>query len=308
MSFSNDVKRELTEADFASESEVRSELIGLLITCGAIHCKAEKPVLQFSTESNPVTRRLFRLIKKLTDVDPCIEVSERSTLSRRKTYRVVVEERGIVRILGPDRFHEALKLGAYRVPESIVSTNAKKKAFLRGGFLGAGSVSDPSKTYHLEIVSKSREDVDVLCYAMNSFSLGAKHIERKGSQIAYLKDSEKIADFLTVVGAHRSLLEFENIRVLKDVRNNVNRVVNCETANMDKVLDASFRQQDAIRKIDETVGLSKLSENLREIATLRMKYPEDSLTELGKKLTRPLGKSGVNHRLKKIIEIADKIG
>jgi len=181
------------------------------------------------------------------------------------------------------------------------------KAYLRGAFLASGSMSDPEKTYHLEIICHNHVLAKELNEIMDSFNLNAKVIMRKGSHVVYLKEGENIVDFLNIIGAHSALLELENIRILKEMRNNVNRIVNCETANLQKTVNASVRQVDNIRYIRDNLGFEKLPENLRDIAQLRLKYSDASLKELGEMLSPSLGKSGVNHRLRKLDIIAEKI-
>jgi len=185
--------------------------------------------------------------------------------------------------------------------------NDEKKDFLRRVFLLNGSIIDPEKEYHLEIISDSEELATVICDIMVEFGISAKVIEKKYNYATYVKEAESIALFLNIVGAHMALLNFENIKVTHEMNNQINRMVNCETANLSKIVNAAVRQIDAINKIKSTIGLANLPEGLREIAELRLKNPDMGLEELGKLLSKPLGKSGVNHRFKRIEEIADGI-
>ena len=180
-----------------------------------------------------------------------------------------------------------------------------KKAYLRGAFLAGGSISDPEKTYHLEISNHSIEMANEIVRLMGTFDLNAKIIRRKGYFIAYLKEGENIVDFLNVIGAHSALMELENVRILKEMRNNVNRIVNCETANLGKTVNASVRQAENIRYIRDSIGFNNLPENLQEVAEVRLTSSDASLKELGEMLHPPIGKSGVNHRLRKLDEIAE---
>ncbi|NTV89936.1 MAG: DNA-binding protein WhiA, partial [Clostridiales bacterium] len=180
-----------------------------------------------------------------------------------------------------------------------------RKAFLRGAFLSGGAISDPEKTYHFEITARSPNVANDIKRMLASFHLNAKIILRKGSYVSYLKEGENIVDFLNIVGAHTALMELENVRILKGMRNSVNRMVNCETANLEKTVNASVRQMDNIRYLIDNNMLGKLPENLREIAELRLSYNEASLIELGQLMSPALGKSGVNHRLRKIDLIAE---
>ena len=183
----------------------------------------------------------------------------------------------------------------------------EKKDFLRRVFLLNGSIIDPEKEYHLEIISDSEELAEVICDIMLEFGISAKVIEKKYNYATYVKEAESIALFLNIIGTHMALLNFENVKVVHEMNNQINRVVNCETANLSKIVNAAVRQIEAINKIKNTIGLATLPEGLREIAELRLENPEMGLEELGKLLSTPLGKSGVNHRFKRIEEIASEI-
>lgn len=182
-----------------------------------------------------------------------------------------------------------------------------KRAFLRGAFLCVGSISDPGKSNHLEFVCTSEEMADLLIEYMAEFEIVAKTIRRKKHFVVYLKDGEEIVNLLNVMGAHVSLMEFENQRILKEISNSVNRRVNCETANIAKTVNAATKQVEDIILIRDTCGFGGLPQNLREMAQVRIDYPEASLKELGSYLDPPVGKSGVNHRLRRLSEIADKL-
>lgn len=179
------------------------------------------------------------------------------------------------------------------------------KAYVRGAFLAGGSISDPGKAYHLEIVCKDAMIAEELSEYLEIFNISAKVVERKGHFVLYIQEGENIVDFLNIIGAHKSLMELENVRIFKDVRNNVNRQVNCETANIQKTVDASIRQVESIKFIIKKGALEKLSPQLREAAIVRLENPDTDLYELGQLLNNPIGKSGINHRLRKIDEIAE---
>jgi hypothetical protein len=182
-----------------------------------------------------------------------------------------------------------------------------KRAYIRGAFLAGGSISDPNKSYHFEIVCRTEPQAEQLRDVVNSFSMDAKIVERKKHYIVYLKEGAQIVDILNVMEAHVSLMNLENVRILKEMRNSVNRKVNCETANISKTVTAAVKQLDDITYIREMAGLDSLPDNLKEMALLRLEYPEATLGELGTYLDPPVGKSGVNHRLRKISLIADHI-
>lgn len=180
-----------------------------------------------------------------------------------------------------------------------------KRAFIRGAFLAGGSISDPNKSYHFEIVCRSAAQAVQLRDVINSFEMDAKIVARKKYQVVYLKEGAQIVDILNVMEAHVALMNLENVRILKEMRNSVNRKVNCETANISKTVNAAVKQLADIAYIRETAGLSSLPDNLRAAAELRLEYPDAPLAELGGYLDPPVGKSGINHRLRRISEIAD---
>ncbi len=188
----------------------------------------------------------------------------------------------------------------------ILQHTCCKKAFLRGLFLRSGSISDPEKIYHLEIVCETESLANKVKDLIRKFELRAKTVERKGHFVVYLKEGDQIADFLALIQANVSMLNMENVLVVKDVRNTLNRQVNCETANIGKTVNAAHAQILDIEFIEEHLGLDSLPVQLREIAELRLANPEASLIELGEMLIPPVGKSGVNHRLRKLHEIAEE--
>ena len=189
----------------------------------------------------------------------------------------------------------------------IIMQECCRKSFLRGAFLVSGSVSDPDRSYHFEIAAKDPDSAELLANLIRDFGCDAKTVLRKNRYVVYLKDGADVGELMALMGASQSFLTFENDRVVREVRGNVNRKVNCETANIEKTVSAAVRQLDDIRLIDETSGLNSLPENLREIASLRLSHPDMSLTELGKLTHPPIGKSGVNHRLRRISEIAETL-
>lgn len=189
----------------------------------------------------------------------------------------------------------------------LVQKECCKRAFIRGAFLAAGSMSDPNKAYHFEIVCRSEEQAVQLRDIINSFDMDAKIVVRKKYQIVYLKEGAQIVDILNIMEAHVALMNLENVRILKEMRNSVNRKVNCETANISKTVNAAVQQIRDIEYIKETAGLSSLPDNLRDMALLRLEHPDAPLKELGTYLSPPVGKSGVNHRLRRISEIAENL-
>lgn len=192
-------------------------------------------------------------------------------------------------------------------PKQVVQKDCCKKAFVRGIFLATGSVNDPNKAYHFEIVVHNKEMAEAVKQVVNSFSLDAKVVKRKKYYVVYLKEGSMIVDILNVMEAHVSLMDMENVRILKDMRNDINRRVNCETANIKKTVNAARRQIEDIEYIEKTKGLKYLSDSLRSLAELRLAEPDANLVELGEMLDPPVSKSGVNHRLRKISSIANTL-
>ena len=214
-----------------------------------------------------------------------------------------------------DRILQAAKLlredenqaGFSGVSSLVYQNGCCKRAFLRGAFLTAGSMSDPHKSYHFEIVCASLEKAALLQKLMQGFEMDAKVVKRKKSFVVYLKEGTQISLALNVMDAPVALMEFENIRILKEMRNSVNRKVNCETANIHKTVSAAVKQMEDIVYIRDHMGFEKLSDGLRDMAETRLQYPEATLKELGELMPEPVGKSGVNHRLRRLGEIAEKL-
>lgn len=189
----------------------------------------------------------------------------------------------------------------------LIQQTCCKRAYIRGAFLAGGSISDPNKSYHFEIVCRSPAQAQQLMEIINSFEMDAKIVARKKYQVVYLKEGAQIVDILNIMEAHVALMNLENVRILKEMRNSVNRKVNCETANISKTVNAAVKQVEDILYIKEKAGFDSLPDNLKEMAELRLEYPDIALKELGTYLNPPVGKSGVNHRLRKISEIAQRL-
>ena len=188
-----------------------------------------------------------------------------------------------------------------------ISDVEEAKAIVRGSFMGAGSITNPKSKYHLEVVFQSEENAIKINQILNNFEINSKILKRAKNYIVYIKDGEEISKFLAFIGANNSVLKFEENRVIRDVRNNVNRIVNCETANLNKTIDAAVKQIEDIKLIKARNEFIKLPDGLKELANLRIENPDVSITELGKMLSKPLSKSGVNHRLLKLKEIANNL-
>ena len=309
MSFSNEIKNELAHLEQKKKCCEIAELAGLVRMDGTILIGSRKGIgLELTTENAAVARKAFKGLKKLFNVETEITVQRRNRLKKNNVYLVRVP--GQPKVMNLLDTLGLMKDGLMYNPEissTLVKKECCKRSYLRGVFLGAGSLSDPMNSYHLEIVANSEEYADSLVHLIETFGLHPKISSRKNVLLVYLKESEQIADFLNIIGAHQALLELENIRVQKEVRNQVNRLVNCESANMNKTIDAAVRQKSNIEFLLKYYGLEKLNDGLRAVAEARLEYPEVSLKELGTLMDPPLGKSGINHRMRKLEELADEL-
>lgn len=312
MSFSTEVKNEICRIENISKDEAISLLSAIMKSSGALRI-GENRCLSFSiTSENPsIARLVFKLLKDFFNIHTKILVKKSNALKKNSVYLVIIPENIDVKKLLLELYVLKLNEGIieidYKISNELINSEEKKKSYIRGAFLGGGSVSNPEKTYHFEFVTHDEEYANELSNLINTYNLTSKIIQRKNSFVVYIKEGEQIIDILNIIGAHNCLLNMENVRIVKEMRNNVNRLVNCETANLSKTVSASVRQIESIRLIEEQIGLKRLPLNLREIAELRINYPDESLKELGQMLDPPIGKSGINHRLRKIERIADEL-
>ncbi|MDD3839891.1 MAG: DNA-binding protein WhiA [Clostridia bacterium] len=313
MSFSTKVKNELARIEGDNAADKKAELAAFVQMAGTIQIKGNKRMnLLVSTENAAIARRIYSSIKKLYRVQSDVIVRKGKKLKKCNRYIIAITYPGMARkVLVDLGILEKSKSGTMQLSNSIkedmIKSESAKRAYLRGAFIGGGSVSNPEKTYHMEFVCHNREFSQCLSQLINSYNLSSKIIDRKGNYVVYLKEGEQVAEVLKIIGAFSSLLKFEDIRVYKDIRNNINRLVNCETANISKTIDAAVRQIDNIMYIKESIGFNKLPDNLREIARLRLENTHASLKELGQMLSPPIGKSGVNHRLRRLEKIAQDL-
>lgn len=287
-----------------------AEIAAMLSVCGKVVSFGErKQGIVFQTENIFVARKYFTLLRKTFNIKAEALVRTHKTASKNNQYYIVVKKQNQIKLL-----YDATKLMMSHETEkglfinSIIVQNACcKRAFIRGMFLAAGSVSDPNKTYHFEIVLSDYDRAVQLQQVIHSFLVDAKIVTRKKSYVLYVKEGSQIVDLLNIMEAHISLMNFENVRIIKEMRNSINRQVNCEAANISKTVKAATKQVEDILFIRDTIGFDNLSEGLEEIANLRIAHPEASLKELGGMIDPPIGKSGVNHRLKKLCSIADGV-
>ncbi|MEH7075790.1 DNA-binding protein WhiA [Neobacillus drentensis] len=307
MSFASETKKELTNLE-VKPCCIQAELSALIRMNGSLSFSNRKLVVDIQTENAAIARRIYTLIKKSYDVQVELLVRKKMRLKKNNVYIVRLSQQAKEILEDTKIIGEGFTI-IHDISPELIKKKCCKRSYLRGAFLAGGSVNNPeTSSYHLEIASLYKEHNDSLCELMNTFELNSKTLERKKGYITYLKEAEKITEFLNIVGAHNALLHFEDVRIVRDMRNSVNRLVNCETANLNKTIGASIRQVENIRYINQTVGLQILPEKLREIAELRLNYTDVTLKELGEMVSGgTISKSGINHRLRKIDAIADRL-
>ena len=285
MSFSREVKEELAGHISPARHCQIAELSALFSMCGQFGRNQDGYYIGFQTENEAVLKKSFTLLKKAFNI-------EADAMLRKEQIQELYDEFGDL-----DK----------PVNQLLIKNSCCQRAFIRGSFLAAGSMSDPSKGYHLEFVCTSMEKAGQLQRVIQEFNIDAKIVIRKKYYVVYLKEGSGIVDILNVMEAHVALMQLENVRIVKEMRNSINRRVNCETANITKTVSAAVRQIDDIRLIDEVLGLHTLPDALRDIAEVRLQNPDAPLHVLGNMLTPPVGKSGVNHRLRKLSQMAEEI-
>ncbi len=309
MSFAAETKKELTHIFGNETCCLTAELSALIKMNGTVQLSNQRLKLDVLTENAAIARKIFTLTKQLFQINAELIVRKKMRLKKNNIYvvRIPLKVEDILKELnlledGQFSFYSGIK-------KSIIHNECCKRAYLRGAFLAGGSINNPeSSSYHLEIASNDQEHIEDLTNLANEFDLNTKWKERKKGYFMYIKESEKITEFLSIIGAHQALFKFEDVRIVKDMRNSVNRLVNCETANLNKTIGAAMRQIENIRLIDEQIGLDNLPPKLKDVAEARLRNPEYNLSELGESITSgKVSKSGVNHRLKKIDEIASKL-
>lgn len=307
MSYASEVKKELTtlEVHFGN---AKAELMALIRMNGSLGLSNHRFILNVQTENPATARRIYSLLKQFYDVESELLVRRKMKLKKNNLY-IVRLNKGSDYVLKDLDILDGFQLKE-TVPLDFLDDDAKVRSYLRGAFLATGSVNNPeTSSYHLEIYSLYEDHNQTICEMMNRYGLNARTAKRRSGYITYLKEAEKIADFLSLIGATSSMLKFEDVRIMRDMRNSVNRIVNCENANFNKVADAANRQIESIKYLDKKIGLNNLPVKLQEIAIARMAHPEVSLKELGELISGgPISKSGVNHRLRKIMEQAEKMG
>ncbi|MBO9129923.1 DNA-binding protein WhiA [Bacillus sp. 165] len=307
MSFASETKKELTNLEI-KDCCVKAELSALIRMNGSLSFSNRHIVIDIQTENAAIARRIYKLLKKRYDVTVELLVRKKMRLKKNNVYIVRLVEKTKEVLEDLHIISEGFSF-THNISASLIKKKCCKRSYSRGAFLAGGSVNNPeTSSYHLEIFSLYKEHNEAICELMNEFGLNSKTLERRKGFITYLKEAEKITEFLNIIGAHNALLKFEDVRIVRDMRNSVNRLVNCETANLNKTIGAALRQIENIRYIKETIGLDILPDKLREIAELRVNFQDVTLKELGEMVSGgKISKSGINHRLRKIDEIADKL-
>ncbi len=311
MSFSFRVKNELARINFKGSCCLRAELTALIYMNGSLQIAQNEIALNIHTENPASARRIFLLIKRIFSVNSHLLVKKKTRLKKNNMY--------LVKVSGKEKVQEILRslkiitrehdLSGFnkKIAGEIIAKKCCRRAYLRGAFLSRGSISNPDTSYHLEIGAEYEEQAGEIIFLLKSFDIEGKMIPRKNSYLVYLKDAHKILEFLNVTGAHQAMFYFENVRILKEMRNNTNRLVNCDTANLNKTVTAAMNQLESIRNISSELGLQNLPNSLRQVAELRIKYPQATLQELGDMFSPPLSKSGVNHRMRKLEKISNNL-
>ena len=299
MSFSGTVKEELAMQISTARHCQLAELAALIHFSGSTLEGGKYLCLE--TENEAVARKCFTLFKKTFNIDNVVMgIKERllpddeSEIKVIQALHLAEREGGLIKLTEP-------------VNSLLIKNSCCARAYLRGAFLSIGSMSDPEKSYHLEFVCSKRAQAEQLKDIIQEFQIEAKVIKRKKYDVVYLKEGAGIVDLLNVMGAHVSLMNLENLRIVKEMRNSINRRVNCETANISKTVTAASKQIEDILLIRDKYGFENLPDNLRQMAEIRLEYPDAALKELGGYLEPTVGKSGVNHRLRRLSEIADGI-
>ena len=289
MSFSKYLKQELSKINnLAKKDQVKQELIGYLISSNT--AIENKNKIRYATENEYNINRFSKLLSNM-NIEFKIEMEGKTFV-----IKFSLKNDDIIKIENKELIIKEENLD-----------EEQKKSIIRGVFLGAGSINNPEKKYHLEIVFSNEYNLDYTYNLLSEFQIKFKKLKNKKKHAIYLKEGEEISNFLALMGANSAVLKFEDVRIQREMRGKVNRLVNCESANLNKTINASIEQIDAIKKLQSSKKFNKLDDNLKEIANLRLENPNMPLSELGKLLSNPIGKSGVNYRLKKIIELSKEI-
>jgi hypothetical protein len=309
MSFCSDVRNELARVIPERECCRKAELLALLDSAATVDDAGDQGyVLKVRAENAATARKIFKLIKESYSMPSSVSIENRRRFGKTRVYQVNTQiSQDNLSILQEFQLITANNNNSKRQLNTYFTKACCKRAYLRGIFLSRGFINRPEGDYHLEIVFNDHKPAMQVQKMLERFNINMRSFERKNNLVLYLKEGEKIGDFLRVVGANRALLDFENIRILKSMRNAVNRQVNCETANLAKTIDASVRQIDLISRAMKKEGWKSLPPQYKELALLRVDYPDCTLKELGELIEPPLSKPGVAYRMRKLEKIAEEI-
>lgn len=312
MSFSSEVKEELSQKISTARHCQIAELAAIMGMCGGVVISSgDRYRVKIQTENLTVARKCFTLFKKIFNIEAEVSIRQHQNPQKVRMYTVLVKKHeDALRVLQALKLmdeHMEIKENLSAADNLILQRTCCKRAFIRGAFLSACSMSDPKKSYHFEIVCACEAKALQLQEIIGSFDMDAKIVCRKKYFVVYLKEGAQIVDLLNVMEAHVALMNLENVRIFKEMRNSVNRKVNCETANINKTVNAAVKQMEDIKFLQAFGGFSDLSEELEETALLRLEHPDASLKELGMLHSPPIGKSGVNHRLRKLSNLAEML-
>ena len=303
MSFASDVKQELSKLSCLNDKEiVRLELIGYLISSNT---SVQNKKIKFITENEYNINRFAKLLEN-------IKIEKYKIQIQGKLYFITVSkndiQKNIIKGDNCQNLYDVIKIEQDKINiNEQIQENEKVRALIRGVFLGSGTINNPQNKYHLEFSIGNDKNANIVKNILKNIGLNIKEIKNEKEIILYTKEGEEISNFLAYIEANKGVLNFEEIRVQKEMNNKINRIVNCKTANITKSINASIEQIEAIKKIQKSGEFENLDKSLKEIANARIKYPDISLIELGKKLENPIGKSGANYRMKKIIQIAQTL-
>jgi len=309
VSFSAKVKEEICREDVPARHCRIAQISAAAAFGGRIQqARDGRKFLELRTENAAVARKYFTLLKKTFNISDDVEIRQAPGQNRSRTYLLQIRDgKELEDLLSACRLQTGQDGTLMPADDLAIQQDCCRRAFIRGAFLAAGSVSNPVRSYHYEIVSQSAQKAEFLGRIMEHFGIAARTVLRKGHFVLYVKDSSQVVDLLNIMGAHSALMDMENVRIMKDLRNRVNRSFNCEVANINKTAAAAVKQITDIEYIRQCGAFQNMPENLQETASLRRQYPEATLEQLGSMLDKPIGKSGVNHRLKKISEFAQEL-
>lgn len=303
MSFSTEVKNELFQLIPKARHCRIAELAAAIRFIGEVSQEKGEPRIIIQTENVTLAKKYYTMLKRTFSGNVMLNIRGKAGAGKMHQYKIQIRDRQMVEEL----LSYVMLDDDSRFRGEVLQKDCCRRAYIRGAFLANGSMSNPGKSYHFEIVCRHETQADNLCRLICQYGISAKMIQRKNRFVVYIKESEGIIDVLNVMEAHKASMELENVRIIKDMRNSANRQYNCDAANINKMVQAAAKQIEDIRLIQEQVGLDNIPAQLQQMALVRLEYPDVSLQELGNYLDPPVGKSGVNHRLRKLAALADEI-